>query len=91
MFRSHKLLHVLLPLHDMFRSHKLLHVLLPLHDMFRSHKDHRRVCMLLHCWHADHNLRIKFLLYHLQKTNYFYCAQNLKIKKLRINRLRDIK
>jgi hypothetical protein len=32
-------------------------------------------CKLLHCWHTNHALHIKFFLYYLHKTNYFYCAQ----------------
>jgi hypothetical protein len=38
---------------------------------------------LLHCWHTEHALRIKFFPYYLHKTNYFYCAQNLKIINLK--------
>jgi hypothetical protein len=37
---------------------------------------------LLHCWLIYHKLRIKFFSF--AQTNYFYCAQNLKIERLKI-------
>jgi hypothetical protein len=36
---------------------------------------------LLHCWHTDHMLWINSLLLHKTNYEYFYCAQNLKIKR----------
>jgi hypothetical protein len=41
---------------------------------------------LLHCCHTDHELHIKLFLYYLLKINNFYCAQILKIRKLKIKR-----
>jgi hypothetical protein len=35
---------------------------------------------LLQCWHTDHKPCIKFFT--LAQTHYFYCAQNVKIKRL---------
>jgi hypothetical protein len=48
--------------------------------------------MLLHvnCYTVgtDHMLRIKFFC--LAQTNYFYCTQNLEIKRLKIKRPREV-